>query len=223
MLFIKQNCFEIGHQHYSSVLVNAILHNAIRNSRGRMGDHPVENVQDWEIQQVTAAQLPSPGGQHIFISVTIQKDLHRSAHIINKNILHADLPHNAWEKQTHSFRCKRPTVLLIFNLLICREQTGHLELNSISKEVYVNITCFLTFCRKVTHDYDCMCSKTQSVSTLIHGENYLKCYLLITSFKMITTRKKSNPKFFKSRNLYQGLPLTPELYCIKMFALTTLW
>lgn len=111
-------------------------------------------------------------------SVSPFRRIYTGAHIINKNILHADLPHNAWEKQTHSFRCKRPTVLLIFNLLICREQTGHLELHSISEEVYVNITCFLTFCRKVTHDYDCMCSKTQSVSTLIHDENYLKCYFI---------------------------------------------
>lgn len=40
---------------------------------------------------------------------------------------------------------------------------------------------------------------------------------------MATKKKfKKIPKFFKSRNPYQGLLLTPELYCIKISALATL-
>lgn len=39
---------------------------------------------------------------------------------------------------------------------------------------------------------------------------------------MAAKRKKSNLKIFKSTNPYQGLLLTPELYCIKISALATL-
>lgn len=46
-----------------------------------------------ELQIPTAAQFPSLGGLHSFTSVTTQKDLHTGAHIRNKNLHYADLPH----------------------------------------------------------------------------------------------------------------------------------
>lgn len=65
-----------------------------------------------EVQTPPAAQSPSPGGPHSFTSVPVQKDVCTDAHIVNKNIPYADLPHRRWEKQSHAFQCNRSRAIL---------------------------------------------------------------------------------------------------------------